>query len=127
MQDAKMMEVKTKQAKIKINIYLSYPSNTYYEMMILSDDIISNILVYIEKIFPKDKYDYVYIYKNDKPVFINYETGEEINIAKTYVEHGFYNKESPCNNVTGSDIHEPECSIKIKLKVIKLKDMNKGV
>lgn len=124
-----------RENKIKVNIYLSYPTNVYYEMIISPNDIISNLLIYIEKFFPKDKYDHICIYKNDKPIFTNFDTGEEIDISKTYIEHGFYVKESQRNNgyASGSGsgygsvshIYEPECSIKIKLKVTKLKEIKK--
>jgi hypothetical protein len=120
-----------RENKIKVNIYLSEPSNVYYEMMISPGDVIGNLLIYIEKFFPKDKYEHVCIYKNGGPIFTNFDTGEEIDISKTYIEHGFYVKESQRNNGYGSgsgskfDIYEPECSIKIKLKVTKLKEIKK--
>jgi hypothetical protein len=122
-----------RENKIKVNIYLSYPSNVYYEMMISPNDVIGNLLIYIEKFFPNDKYEHVCIYKNGGPIFTNFDTGEEIDISKTYIEHGFYVKESQRNNGYGSgfgsgskfDIYEPECSIKIKLKVTKLKEIVK--
>lgn len=128
-----------RENKIKVNLYLSYPNNVYYEMMISPNDVISNLLIYIEKFFPKDKYEHVCIYKNDKPIFTNFDTGEEIDISKTYIQHGLYKKESERNNGYGSgsrsgsgskfgsvnEIYEPECSIKIKLKVTKLKEMTK--
>jgi hypothetical protein len=120
-----------RENKIKVNVYLSEPNNVYYEMMLSPGDVIGNLLIYIEKFFPKDKYDHVCIYKNDCPIFTNYDTGEEIDISKTYIQHGFYIKESQRNNGygsrsgSGSDIHEPSCSIKIKLKITKLKEIKK--
>jgi len=113
--------------KIKVNLYLIYPNNVYYEMMISPSEVISNLLLYIEKFFPKDKYEYICVYKNDSPVFINFETGDEIDISKTYIEHGFYIKDSNCSNGYGKmyNVNEPECSIKIKLKIIKLKEIVK--
>ena len=130
-----------RENKIKVNVYLSEPNNVYYEMMLSPGDVIGNLLLYIEKYFPKDKYDHVCVYKNDSPIFTNYDTGEEIDISKTYVEHGFYIKESQRNNGygsgpgsgsgsgpgsgSGSDIYEPSCSIKIKLKITKLKEIKK--
>ena len=141
-EDNKLHEESKKKSnrenKIKVNLYLSYPNNVYYEMMISPNDVISNLLIYTEKFFPKDKYEHVCIYKNDKPIFTNFDTGEEIDISKTYIQHGFYKKESERNNGYGSrygsgsgprskfgsvtEIYEPECSIKIKLKITKLKD-----
>ena len=124
-----------RENKIKVNVYLSEPNNVYYEMMISPNDVIGNLLIYIEKFFPKDKYEHVCVYKNDKPIFTNFDTGEEIDISKTYIQHGFYIKESQRNNGygsrsgsrsgSGSEIYEPECSIKIKLKVTKLKEIMK--
>jgi len=118
-----------RENKIKVNVYLSEPNNVYYEMMLSPGDVIGNLLIYIQKFFPKDKYDHVCVYKNDSPIFTNFETGEEIDISKTYIEHGFYIKESQRNNGYssgyGSGIYEPECSIKIKLKITKLKEIMK--
>ena len=136
-EDNKLHEESKKKSnrenKIKVNLYLSYPNNVYYEMMISPNDVISNLLIYTEKFFPKDKYEHVCIYKNDKPIFTNFDTGEEIDISKTYIQHGFYVKESQRNNGYGprskfgsvTEIYEPECSIKIKLKITKLKEMMK--
>ena len=112
-----------RENKIKVNVYLSEPNNVYYEMMISPNDAIGNLLNYVEKLFPKDKYDHVCIYKNGSPIFTNYDTGEEIDISKTYTEHGFYKKDSWSES--GSDIHEHSCSIKIKLKITKLKEIVK--
>jgi hypothetical protein len=122
-----------RENKIKVNVYLSEPNNVYYEMMISPNDAIGNLLNYVEKFFPKDKYDHVCIYKNGSPIFTNYDTGEEIDISKTYTEHGFYKKDSwsESESVSGyrsrsrSDIYEPSCSIKIKLKITKLKEIKK--
>jgi hypothetical protein len=116
-----------RENKIKVNIYLSEPNNVYYEMMIQPNDVIGNLLNYVEKFFPRTKYEHVYIYKNGNPIFTNYDTGEEIDISKTYTQHGFYIKESQRNNGygSGSDIYESSCSIKIKLKITKLKEIMK--
>jgi hypothetical protein len=122
-----------RENKIKVNIYLSEPNNVYYEMMIPPNDVIGNLLNYVEKVFPRTKYEHVCVYKNGNPIFTNYDTGEEIDISKTYTQHGFYIKESQRNNGygsgsgsgSGSDIYESSCSIKIKLKITKLKEIMK--
>ena len=120
-----------RENKIKVNVYLSEPNNVYYEMMLSPGDVIGNLLIYIEKFFPRTKYEHVSIYKNGSPIFTNYDTGEEIDISKTYTQHGFYKKDSwsESESVSGSrsrsDIHEHSCSIKIKLKITKLKEIMK--
>jgi hypothetical protein len=121
----KMIKNKTSKDKIKVNIYLSYPNNIYYEMMIDPCDSIGNLLKYIEKFFPKTKY----AYNTDDPIFIliDMEKGEEMEIdaSKSYIELGLCSEGEGDNDarVKSKCCYEmPECSIKIKLRITELKD-----
>ena len=106
-----------KQNKIKVNIYLIYPNDVHYHMMIYPYEIIGNLLKYIEFYFPKSKYDYTYMYKNDNPIFIDMETGNVIDISKSYIDNGLLYKDNS-SVISNSS----ECSIKINLKITQLKE-----
>ena len=123
-----MSKDKMSKDKIKVKIYLSYPNNVYYEMMIEAHDIIGNLLKYIQQFFPKTKYEY----NTDDPIFIHMEidddTGVEketiLDISKTYIEHNLYNSAVNRNERGSYSLvcnFENECSIKIKLKITPLK------
>ena len=45
-----MNKKNTVHNKIKVNVYLCAPSHLYYEMMILPDDLLGNLLKYIQNI-----------------------------------------------------------------------------
>jgi hypothetical protein len=125
--------------KIKVNIYLTYPNQVYYEMIIDSREIIRNLLKYIQGFFPKTKYEY----NTDDPIFIliDMENDEEteIDASKSYIELGLCNEEGRDEGGSyggggggggGNDVRVkskccyemPECSIKIKLRITELKD-----
>jgi hypothetical protein len=124
-----MKKDKVVKDKIKVNIYLTYPNHIYYEMMIDPHEVIGNLLKYIEKLFPKTKY----AYNTDDPIFIliDMENDEEteIDASKSYIDLGL-SSEGGGSDGGGNDARVkskccyemPECSIKIKLKIIELKD-----
>jgi hypothetical protein len=113
------------KSKIKVNIYLTYPNHVYYEMIIDSDEIIKNLLKYVQGFFPKTKY----AYNTDDPIFIliDMENDEEteIDASKSYIELGLCSEGEGGNDtrVKSKCCYEmPECSIKIKLRITELKD-----
>ena len=124
----KMIKNKTSKDKIKVNIYLSYPNNIYYEIMIDPCDSIGNLLKYIEKFFPKMKY----AYNTDDPVFVlidmerdggmGVETETVLDISKSYIENNLYKEDSSSSSYSSVCNLENECSIKIKLKITPLKE-----
>ena len=85
---------------MKVNIYLSHPTNIYYEFKLNNNDKISNIINYLHNLYPTTKYNYESSTK--EPKFTILDTNEEIDIFKTYEEHGL------CDG----------CNIKINLKII---------
>jgi len=90
--------------KIKVNVYLCAPSHVYYEMMIQTDDTLCNLLNYIQTVLPKNKY----AYDTDNPIFFDMDTNTQLDPSKSFA-----------NQHIGDG---SECSIKIKLKVIKIND-----
>ena len=117
-----------KTNKIKVNIYLTYPKNIYYEMMIDSRDVIGNLFKYIQQFFPKTKY----AYNTDDPVFIlidmerddgkGVETETVLDTSKSYIENNLYKENSSSSSYYSVCNLEHECSIKIKLKITPLKE-----
>ncbi len=89
--------------KIKVNVYLSHPSNVYYEMMIPPNDLIGNLLNYLQTALPKNKF----IYNTENPFFFDMDSQQQLDPLKTFVDQNIGNAES-------------ECSIKIKLKVSRI-------
>ena len=124
----KMKKDKVVKDKMKVKIYLSFPNNVYYEMMIEARDVIGNLFKYLQRFFPKTKYEY----NTDNPIFIHMEIDDEtgiekdtiLDISKTYIEHNLYNGYSTCSTSSSSSVCnvECECSIKIKLKITPLKE-----
>ena len=121
-----MRNDKMRNDKIKVKIYLSYPNHIYYEMMIDPRDVISNLLKYIEKFFPKTKYEY----NTDDPIFIHLQIDDDTGIetktildtSKSYIEHNLYNRDSASSTSSLALNIDCECSIKIKLKITPLKE-----
>ena len=85
---------------MKVNIYLSHPTNIYYEFKLNNNDKISNIINCLHNLYPLTKHNYEP--STEEPKFTNIDTKEEIDVSKTYDEHGL------CDG----------CNIKINLKII---------
>jgi hypothetical protein len=88
-------------SKIKVNIYLDFPIQSYYEMILNPAEVIGNLFKYIQNIFPKTKY----VYNTDNPIFIDMDTENIIDTSKSFHEH---------------KLNQESCSIKIKLKITPL-------
>ena len=92
---------------MKVNVYLIYPSNIYYEFVINSKEQISKVISYFHQLYPKTTHNYEIKGSRNgnesEPKFINIDTNEEIDTSRTYEDYGF------CE----------ECNIKINLKIVK--------
>ncbi len=85
---------------MKVNIYLSHPTNIYYEFKLNNNDKISNIINYLHNLYPITRHNYEP--SIEEPKFTILDTNEKIEIFKTYEEHGL------CDG----------CNIKINLKIL---------
>lgn len=92
---------------MKVNVYLIYPNNIYYEFVINNKEQISKVISYFHGLYPETTYNYETKGggngNNNEPKFINIDTNEEIDTSKTYEYYGF----------------NEECNIKINLKIVK--------
>ena len=84
--------------RMKVNVYLTYPTRIYYEFIVNTNDNISKIINYLNNLYPVAIYKYES--STEEPKFTNIDTKEEIDKTKTYEEHGL------CDG----------CNIKVNLK-----------
>jgi hypothetical protein len=91
-----------KHRKINVNIYFDFPFDIYLEINIHPEEKISNIVKYIEQVYPKTKF----AYNCDNPIFMCIETGCILETSKSFIEN---------------NLNQESCSIKIKLKIKEIK------
>ena len=93
--------------KMKVNVYLIYPNNIYYEFVINNQEQISKVVSYFHRLYPETTHNYEIKSggnaNENEPKFINIDTNEEIDTSRTYEDYGF----------------REECNIKINLKIVK--------
>jgi hypothetical protein len=86
--------------RMKVNVYLLYPTRIYYEFIVNKNDNISKIIKYLNNLYPIARHKYES--STQEPKFTNIDTNEEIDKSKTYEEHGL------CDG----------CNIKVNLKIM---------